>query len=61
MGELATLGTLEREEEAREALERALILQPDLSISFIEQALPITHTASRKHFIDGLAKAGVPC
>jgi adenylate cyclase len=60
MGELATLGTLEREEEAREALERALIPQPDLSISFIEQALPITHTASRKHFIDGLAKAGVP-
>ncbi len=60
MGELATLGTLEREEEAREALERALILQPDLSISFIEKALPITHTASRKHFIDGLAKAGVP-
>ena len=60
MGELATLGVLERKEDAREALERALVLQPDLSISFIEKALPITHAASREHFIGGLAKAGVP-
>jgi len=60
MGELATLGVLERKEEAREALGRALVLQPDLSISFIEKALPITHAISREHFIGGLAKAGVP-
>jgi len=60
MGELATLGVLDRQEEAREALKRALILQPDLSISFIKQALPITHVASRDHFIGGLVNAGVP-
>jgi adenylate cyclase len=60
MGELATLGVLNRQEEAQEALERALILQPDLSISFVKQALPITHAASMEHFIDGLTKAGVP-
>jgi len=60
MGELATLGILDRQEESREALKRALVLQPDLSISFIERALPITHAASRDQFIGGLAKAGVP-
>jgi tetratricopeptide (TPR) repeat protein len=60
MGELATLGTLDRQDEARDALKRALILQPDLSISFIKQALPITHAASRDQFICGLVNAGVP-
>jgi adenylate cyclase len=60
MGELATLGVLNRQEEAQKALKRALALQPDLSISFIKQALPITHAGSKEHFIDGLSKAGVP-
>ena len=60
MGELATLGVLDRQEEARGALKRALVLQPDLSISFIKQALPITHAASRDHFISSLVNAGVP-
>jgi tetratricopeptide (TPR) repeat protein len=60
MGELATLGSLEREQEAREALERAFRLQPNLSIEFIERALPITHEPSRKLFLQGLTRAGVP-
>jgi adenylate cyclase len=60
MAELSTLGMLEREEAAKEALERALKIQPDLSVSFIKQALPITHEPSSKRFFGGLLKAGVP-
>jgi len=59
MGELATLGYLGRDSEAREALARATTLEPKLSIPFIIRALPITHETSRSRFIEGLAKAGV--
>jgi hypothetical protein len=57
MAELATLG---RNEEAVEALSQALQVQPDLDMTFIRQALPITHPASAEHFHGGLIKAGVP-
>jgi adenylate cyclase len=60
MGELATLGHLGRDEEAARALARAMQLQPDLSISFIQGGLPITHRPSAEHFYDALIKAGVP-
>jgi tetratricopeptide (TPR) repeat protein len=60
MAELATLGTLERHDEAAEALPRALQIQPDLDMIFIKQALPVTHAASAEHFYGGLIKAGVP-
>ncbi len=60
MAELATFGTLGRHEEAGQALARALQVQPDLNITFIRQALPITHAANAKHFYGGLIKAGVP-
>ena len=60
MAELATLGTLGQDEEAARALTRALQVQPDLDMTFICQALPITHPASAEHFYGGLRKAGVP-
>lgn len=60
MGELSALGLLDRKEEARAALNRAQQLKPDLSVTFIKQALPITDAASREHFLGGLSKAGVP-
>ncbi len=60
MGELSSLGHLGRSEEAAAALARALKLQPDLSISFIKRALPISHQPSSEHFFGGLFKAGVP-
>ncbi len=60
MGELSTLGILGRKEGALRALERALEIQPNLSISFIKRALPITHVPSSDHFFEGLIKAGVP-
>ena len=60
MAELATLGTLGRHEEAVEALSKALQVQLDLDMTFIRQALPITHAASAEHFYGALTKAGVP-
>ena len=60
MAELATFGTLGQQEEAAQALSQALRVQPDLDMTFIRQALPITHAASAKHFYGGLTKAGVP-
>ena len=60
MGELASLGKLGRKAEAAEALERALKLQPDLTIEHIAQVLPITHRPSREDFLECLARAGVP-
>ena len=60
MGELSALGLLDRKEEAQAALKRALQLKPGLSITFISQALPITHGPSREHFLGGLRNAGVP-
>ena len=60
MAELATLGALERHDEAIGAMARALQIQPDLDMTFIRQALPVTHTASAEHFYGGLIKAGVP-
>jgi hypothetical protein len=59
MAELATPGTLGRHEEVARALTRALQVQPDLDMTFIRQALPITHPASAEHFYGGLIKAGV--
>ena len=60
MAELATLGTLERHEEASGAITRAMQIQPDLDMTFIRQALPVTHAPSAEHFYGGLIKAGVP-
>ena len=60
MAELATLGTLERHEEATEAISRALQIQPDLDMTFIRQALPVTHASSAERFYGGLIKSGVP-
>jgi adenylate cyclase len=49
-----------RLEAAAQALSNALQVQPDLDMTFIRQALPITHAASAEHFYGGLIKAGVP-
>jgi adenylate cyclase len=60
MGELCALGHLEHHQEAELALARALEIQPDLSIAFIKQGLPITHKPSSDIFFGGLVKAGIP-
>lgn len=60
LGELCALGWLGRQEDAHTALKRARQLKPDLSLSFIRMALPITHPGSQDNFLEGLSKAGVP-
>ena len=60
MGELCSLGLTDRPDEAREALDRALVREPRLSIEFVEKALPITHAPHHELFYSGLRKAGVP-
>ena len=52
MGRVATMSVV--------AAERALEMQPNLSIGFIRQALPITHASSAEQFYDALIRAGVP-
>lgn len=59
MGQLCALGHLGKKEEARDALKEALQIEPDLSIPFIDRALPITDQTSRLHFHAGLLAAGV--
>jgi len=59
MGQLSALGHLGKTDEASDALAHALDKEPELSIEFIERALPITDKASRDHFQLGLRKAGV--
>ena len=60
MGELSALGHLRREDEAAEALARALERKPDLTMGFIRQSLPVDHGPTGDHFFNGLALAGVP-
>ena len=60
MGELSTLGVLDRKEDAARALQAALQKQPNLSLDFIRQALPITDPESNARFYDALTRAGVP-
>ena len=53
----ATLGHLDRETEARQALDEALRLRP----AFAENAglvLPYKNAEDREHYLDGLRKAG---
>ena len=54
------LAHLGRDEEAREALERAFTIKPDLSTGFFEQIFNFTDPAEMAHVMDGLHEAGLP-
>ena len=58
--EASALALLDRNDEARAALERARQLQREVSVEFVDKVLPITDTEYRKIFIGGLVKAGMP-
>ena len=60
LAEISALGHLGRSEEACDALARARLKKPDLSISYVAEALPVTDDACREIFHSGLRKAGVP-
>ncbi|HXV24632.1 MAG TPA: adenylate/guanylate cyclase domain-containing protein [Alphaproteobacteria bacterium] len=60
LAEISALGNLRRSDDAREAIRRAREKKPDLSIAYVDQALPITDPRCRGIFLDGLRMAGVP-
>ena len=53
----ANLGPME---EAREALQEAVKVKPDLSISYLEKILPTRHKDGLEIYLSGLRKAGLP-
>jgi adenylate cyclase len=50
---------LGRVEEAREALEQAFTIKPDLSTGFFEQIFNFKHQADKDRYLDGLRDAGL--
>jgi len=46
-------------EEAREALQDALKVKPDLSIAFLENILPTRHKDGLEIYLSGIRKAGL--
>jgi TolB-like protein len=60
MPEVCALALLDRIDEARAALERACAMQPDVSVRFVDNVLPITDRNYHDLFVGGLVKAGMP-
>ncbi len=60
MAEISALGHLDRTDEAKRALARALAIKPDLRVAFVDTALKFKHQRDRQHYMDGLRKAGLP-
>lgn len=59
LAEVSALGILGKEEESADALERLKKVQPDISIGFIEQSLPMAASDARDRFLQGLKLAGL--
>ena len=59
LAEISGRGNLGQPAEAAAAIDRARIAQPDLSITFLEQSLPISESVARDRFIQGLQAAGL--
>ena len=55
----ASLAHLDRDEEARAALEEARRTKPDFSLAFVNEVLHFKRRADGKRFLDGLRKAGL--
>ncbi len=60
LAEISALGHLERNDQAREAIERARERKSDVSIAYVNEALPISDRRCRELFHQGLHKAGLP-
>ena len=60
LAEISALGQLGRSDEARDAIRRAREKKPDVSIAYVDEALPITDPRCREILHGGLRKAGLP-
>lgn len=59
LAEVSGLGILGDEKESADALERLKKVQPDISIGFIEQSLPMAISEAKDRFLQGLKLAGM--
>jgi len=59
LAEVSGLGLLGKRKEAEEALQRLRKVQPDISMIFIEESLPIVKSEARDRFLRGLELAGM--
>lgn len=59
LAEVSGLGILGKEKESADALQRLRKVQPDISISFVEQSLPMAASKARDRFLQGLELAGM--
>lgn len=60
VGELTGLGHLKRQDEAADAVRRAIAKMPDVCVSFFDRVLPVTSPPHRDMLLDGLRQAGLP-
>lgn len=60
LGEVSALGQLGEIDKAKRAIEIARLKMPDLSVSYVAEALPISDETCRTLFLDGFRKAGLP-
>lgn len=57
---IAALGHLGQIEEAREAVGKLLLLEPNFTVQRFAKTYPIKKDSDRERYMDGLRKAGVP-
>jgi Zn-dependent M28 family amino/carboxypeptidase len=55
----AAAGMAGQHDAARSALQELRRVQPDISLSWVENNMPIKHDADREHFVEGLRRAGL--
>ena len=60
LGEMSALGHKGDTDAAADAVKRAKIVKPDVSVSFVDKVLPVADPRCRELFVGGLRKAGLP-
>ncbi|TNF86102.1 MAG: adenylate/guanylate cyclase domain-containing protein [Gammaproteobacteria bacterium] len=59
LAEVSGLGMLGQAQEAENALQRLRLVEPEISMEFIERSLPMTDSEAKDRFLRGLKLAGV--
>ena len=59
LAEVSGLGILGKEQESANALERLKKVEPDISVGFVEQSLPMATSDAKDRFLQGLKLAGM--
>ena len=57
LAEVSGLGILGKEQESANALERLKKVEPDISVGFVEQSLPMATSDAKDRFLQGLKLA----